>query len=125
MNKKLDKKVLIVEDDEDFVSILKIKFEGEGFLVVTADDGENGIEVAEKEKPDLILSDVLLPKIDGIEMVKKIRESDKNTPVIFLSNLTDVDHSSETEKLGSEYLIKASLKISDIVEKVKIKLGIS
>ena len=71
---KISKKILIVEDDEDFVFILEKKFTMEGFLVVTAKDGQEGAAVAEKEKPDLILSDILMPNVDGMAMAKKIRE---------------------------------------------------
>lgn len=125
MAKKLNKKVLIVEDDEDFLSILKMKFESEGFSIVTAQDGGEAIEVAEKEKPDLILSDVLLPKINGIEMAKKIRESNKEVQVVFLTNLTDAAYIDEIKKSDFSYLIKSDFKISDVVEKVKDKLGIN
>ena len=121
---KIDKKGWIIEDDEGFVSILKIKFEGDGFSVVTASDGEKGVEAAEQEKPDLILSDVLLPKMNGIEMGKKIKESDKNALIIFLTNLTDVASIEEVKKLGFGYLIKSDLSISDIVDKVKSKLKV-
>jgi len=124
MVKKINKKVLIVEDDEDFLSILKIKFESEGFSIISAADGEKAIEVAEQEKPDLILSDVLLPKVNGIEMAKKIKESNKNIVVVFLTNLTDVSYTDEIKKSGFGYLVKSDLKISDIVEKVKVKLGV-
>ena len=118
-------KILIVEDDEDFLSILKIKFTAEGFSVVTAKDGEEGIRVAEKEKPDLIFTDVLMPKMGGIEMAKKIKESNENALIIFLTNMKDSDDTSEVKKSGDfDYLIKSDLRINDIVEKAKIKLGL-
>lgn len=125
MAKKIGKKVLIVEDDKDFLSILKIKFTSEGFSVVTAEDGERAISVAEKEKPDLIISDVLMPKMDGIEMAKKIKESNKNVLVTFLTNIKDADYTKKIEESGEfDYLVKSDLGISDIVDKVKIKLGL-
>lgn len=120
-----NKKVLIVEDDKDFVFILKTKFESEGFLVVTAEDGEMGVGVAEKEKPDLIFSDILLPKFDGVEMVKKIRKFNKDVAIVFLTNLKDAGYTKNIGKIeGAEYLVKSDLRINDIVEKAKIKLGI-
>jgi len=124
MVKKIDKKVLIVEDDEDFVSILKIKFESEGFTIFTARDGESAVDVAQQEKPDLIISDVLLPKMNGIEMAKKLKETDKGVKIIFLTNLTDAGYAEEIKKMGCGYLVKSDLKISDIVDKVKEKLGL-
>ena len=82
---KINKKILIVEDDKDFLSILQTKFTGEGFLVVLAENGEEGVNMAKKEKPDLVFSDVLMPGMDGIEMAKKIKEFDKNILVVFLT----------------------------------------
>ena len=123
---QINKKILIVEDDKDFLFILQTKFTGEGFDVVTAENGEEGVEAAEKEKPDLIISDVLMAKMDGIEMAKKIREFDKEVLIIFLTNIKDVDYTKNIEKLGkSEYLIKSDIRISDIVDRVKINLGLS
>lgn len=125
MENKLNKKILIVEDDEDFTSILKIKFTSEGFDVVSAKDGEEGVSLAESEKPDLIISDVLMPKMDGLEMAKKIKGVNKNVIIIFLTNVKDIAYTENPEGLGgSEYLIKADLRINEIVEKVKAKLGI-
>ena len=123
---KIDKKVLIVEDDEDFLSILKIKFESEGFSVVTAENGEEGVSATEKEKPDLILSDVLMPRMNGMEMAKKIRETNKNVSIIFLTNIKDVDYTKNTEESGEfDYWIKSDMPIAEIVEKSKIKLGLN
>lgn len=123
--KKTSRKLLIVEDDEDFLSILKTKFIGDGFSVITAPDGENGISTAESEKPDLILSDFLLPRMNGLEMAQKIRETDKDTPIIFLTNINDADYTKKIEESHDfEYLIKSDVSISDIVEKVKTKLEI-
>jgi DNA-binding response OmpR family regulator len=125
MVQKIDKKVLLVEDDEDFLSILKIKFESEGLSVVTAKNGEEAVIAAEKEKPDLIISDILMPKMDGIEMAKKIKENDKSAVIVFLTNIKDVDYTSKIEKSGDfEYWIKSDLRIEEIVEKSKQKLGI-
>jgi len=118
---KQNKKILIVEDDEDFLSILKIKFETDGFSVKTANDGIMGLAEAEKEKPDIILSDMLLPKMDGMEMAKKIREANIDTPIIFLTNLKEENGAQRSQEF--DYLIKADLRIDQIVEKVKEKLN--
>ncbi len=124
--KKLNKKILIVEDDEDFVYILEKKFTMEGFKIVTAKDGQDGIVVTAKEKPDLILSDILMPKMDGMEMGKKIKESHPSIPIIFLTNLKDIDYTAGIQKSDMfDYLIKSDTRINEIVNQVKIKLGIS
>jgi len=125
MTEETNKKILVVEDDEDFLSILKIKFAGEGLSIITAINGDEGISMAESEKPDLIISDVLMPKMDGIEMIKKIRVFDKNVIVIFLTNIKDEDYIKSMKELGeTDYLIKADLRINEIVNKVKEKLNL-
>jgi two-component system alkaline phosphatase synthesis response regulator PhoP len=123
---KINKKILIVEDDKDFLYILQTKFAGAGFDVSTAENGEDGLEMAGKEKPDLIISDVLIPKMDGIQMVKKILEINKAVSIIFLTNIKDEEHNADTKELaGIEYLIKSEMRINDVVEKVKGKLGLA
>jgi DNA-binding response OmpR family regulator len=125
MAEEINKKILVVEDDEDFLSILKLKFVSEGLSIITAINGDEGISMAESEKPDLIISDVLMPKMDGIEMIKKIRTFDKNVIVIFLTNIKDEDYTKNMKELGeTEYLIKADLRINEIVNKVKEKLNL-
>ena len=122
---KTNKKILIVEDDEDFLYILQKKFTMEGFSIVSANDGEDGIIAAEKEKPNLILSDILMPKMDGITMAKKIREVNASVPIILLSNIKDVDYTKGAQKSGQfDFLIKSDTRINEIVEKVKAKLGL-
>ncbi len=126
MAKTINKKILIVEDDKDFLAILQKKFTAEGFSIIAAENGEEAIDIAEREKPDLILSDILMPKMDGLAMAKKIKEFNKNVPIIFLTNLKDTDYTDDMEKSGEfDYLIKSELRIDDIVAKSKIKLGLN
>ncbi len=121
---KNNKKILIVEDDEDFLFILKNKFTAEGFDIVTAKDGQDGIMVTEKEKPDLILSDVLMPKMDGITMAKTIKASNPGIPIILLTNIKDVETVMNAPQGTFDYLIKSDTRINEIVDKAKSKLSI-
>jgi len=124
MPKKASKKILIVEDDKDFASILKMKFESEGFCVVLAKDGQEGIDMADSEKPDLIFSDMLLPRVNGIDMAKTIREAKNKAEIIFLTNLEGASYAKESGQSEKfEYLIKSDVRISDIVSKAKEKLA--
>lgn len=117
-------KVLIVEDDEDFSSILNKKFTDEGFSVVIARNGETAVEDAEKESFDLILSDILMPQMDGIEMARKIREKNSTTQILFLTNIKDTEYTDEIKKLANtDILIKSELRIGEIVEQVRKRLG--
>ena len=87
---KQSKKILIVEDDEDFQFILKKKFSAEKFSVLCASDGQKGLEAALKEKPDLIMLDISMPVMDGMAMMKNLRQDawGKKVPIILLTNLS-------------------------------------
>jgi len=122
----IDKKILIVEDDKSFLWILKQSFESEGFSVILAPDGEAGLDMAEKEKPDLILADILMPKMDGITMGKKLKEKNIPSQIIFLTNLKDVDHINNAVELGKEtdYIIKSDVHVDQIIDMAKKRLGL-
>jgi DNA-binding response OmpR family regulator len=123
----LAKKILIVEDDKDFFWILQQSFTGKGFSLFFAHDGEEGLKIAEDEKPDLILLDILLPKMDGISMAKKLKENGFKTKIIFLTNLKDAEHISEAVETmeDTDYIVKSDLHVDHIIDRVKGKLGVS
>ncbi len=114
--------ILLVEDDTFLSGMYKTKFELEGFIVVTAEDGFKGFQLAKEQRPDIILLDILMPKMDGFEVLQKIRASDdtKNIPVILLTNLGQKDDVKKGLALGADgYLIKAHFMPSEVVTKVK------
>jgi DNA-binding response OmpR family regulator len=114
-------KILIVEDEEYLAEMYKIKFEQAGYAAVTARDGEEGFDLAKKEQPDLILLDLILPKLDGFKVLAKLRKepSTKKTKVFILSNLGQSDEVSKGMKTGADgYFIKANLTPSQLLEKV-------
>ncbi len=114
--------VLLVEDDAFLANIYKTKFEMEGFKVRVSENGEIGLKDAKKKKPDIILLDVLLPKMDGFTVLEHLKEDDdlKEVPVILLTNLGQKDDVEKGLALGAaDYLIKAHFKPSETVEKVK------
>jgi len=115
-------KILLIEDDPFLLSMYNTKFELENFLVITADDGEQGLKLALKEKPDVILLDILLPKKDGFEVLEELK-ADKNMkdiPVILLTNLSQKSEVERGLSLGAvDYLIKAHFMPSEIVTKIK------
>lgn len=121
------KKVLIVEDDQILRNILHEKFEGSGFIALVASDGTEGLQKSLSEHPDIIILDVLLPKMDGIQMLKKLREDawGATVPVICLSNLDpDAEILEEiNDSHPSYYLIKSNAELSDVVEKAKGTCG--
>lgn len=116
------KKILIVDDDSSLRNVLKDKINQEGFTALTAGDGEEGLKIGIKEKPNLILLDVIMPKINGIKMLKKLREDEwgKHVPVLLLSNDDDPEHIRETLKdNATDYLIKSDWELEDIIKKIK------
>jgi len=125
MEKFLSKIILIVEDDPSLLLSLKSKFEKEGFKVLTATNGKDGLKIAKSEKIDLILIDILLPEMDGISMAKEINKLKLGLPMIFLTNLSDIEHISKaiTENT-TDYLVKADWNINDVVDRVRERLKI-
>lgn len=121
-------KVLIVDDDAFLSGIYATKLELEGFQVVSARDGEEGLKAAMREKPDLILLDVLMPKLDGFEVLKRLKaEPDfKATPVIMLTNLGQKEDIEKGLADGAvDYLIKAHFVPAEAVDKIKKVLNMA
>lgn len=127
MEEKKSILVLLIEDDTFLANIYKTKFEMERFKISIADNGEAGLEEAKKKRPDVILLDILLPKLDGFAVLEKLKadQSLKDVPVILLTNLGQKDDVEKGLELGaSDYLIKAHFKPSEVVEKVRKVLKI-
>jgi len=123
--KKSNKKILIVEDDPNFTSILKEKLSREGFLISAAQDGKEGLLAFGNEKPDLIISDVLLPLLSGIDMAKRIKGKSPDLPIILLTNVKDSNYSDLIKSMKKvDYLIKSDVRLDDIVKMAKNKLKI-
>jgi DNA-binding response OmpR family regulator len=102
------------------------KFQREGFTVFEADNGKVGLELALKEKPEIILLDVVMPVMDGVTMLKLLREDrwGKTAKVVMLTNLNDSEEVLESLKAQAyDYLIKANWKLEDLVGLVRGKLG--
>jgi len=121
----MPKKILIVEDDNFMQKSLSFTLKEEGYEIIVASDGEVAILKLEKEKPDLILLDIILPKIDGFEVLEKLKDkkATKDIPVIILSNLGQKDDVEKGLSLGADgYIIKAHFKLEDVVKRIKLIL---
>lgn len=124
-----NKKILIVEDEEAIQKAISEAFSNQEFTTLTADDGEEGLSVSLKEHPDLILLDILMPKMDGMIMLQKLRldEWGKKVPVIILTNVSPNSNSVINSVLQNEpayYLVKSDVRLNGIVDKVKEVLKI-
>lgn len=115
--------LLIVEDDLALLKALISKFTKEGFNIIEAKNGQEGLKLALNKKPDLILLDIVMPRMDGLSMLKELRQDDwgKKVPVIILTNLSDVDYDIKEHNV-SDYLIKSDWNLQDIVKKVRDRL---
>lgn len=119
--KKEKPKILIIEDDNFLVKAYQIKFERAGFNVFIAMDGDEGLKMAEAEKPALIVLDLMLPKMNGFEFLKKIKSDEKmkGIPVVALSNLGQRADQEKAIALGAaEYFIKTEHTLEEIIEKI-------
>lgn len=128
MSKEKKLTVLVVEDDIFLADLYKTKFELEGFKTYVAYEGEKGYELAQKNKPDVILLDLILPKMSGFSILENLRTKAefKKTPIILLTNLSQKADIEKGLKMGgTDYLIKAHFMPSEVVEKIKKLAGAS
>ncbi len=116
--------ILIVEDEKMLLEMYKDRFEQEGFEVITAKDGEKGLKMALEKRPDLLVLDILLPKKEGTDVLKEVRESGewgKTVPIVMLTNLDSKDYILEAvdRYQPSYYFLKVNTELNDMVEKIK------
>ena len=122
----MENTILVVEDDLSLRSALADKLSHEGFLVLEASNGEEGLAQVQSQQPDLILLDIVMPRMDGVAMLKALRATPegKDTKVIVLTNLGENDKVAEALELGAyDYLVKSDWKIEDVIAKVRGVLG--
>lgn len=115
-------KILIVEDDKFLRDLIQQKLNKEGFVTLVAIDGEEGVRIAQTELPHLVLLDLILPGIDGFEVLKRLKGDSKTSsiPIVVLSNLGQKEDMDRTLKSGAEdFMVKAHFTPSEIVEKVR------
>ncbi|MFA5871436.1 MAG: response regulator [Parcubacteria group bacterium] len=129
MEQVTGKKLLIIEDELPMLRVLSDKFTLEGFSILEARNGEEGLEIALKTKPDLIILDLFMPVMDGKSMMEKLRQDPwgKDVPIIILTNLNP-DDKTLNEIIASGpayYFIKSKWKLEDLVKKIKEELEIS
>ncbi len=121
-------KILIIEDDPVFQHTLGEFLRAEGFKVFSAVDGEEGIKETQKQSPDLILLDIILPKKDGYEVIAELKKDPaaKNIPIVLLTNLGGVQDVEKALGLGATtYLVKSDYKLEEVVGKIKEILKIN
>lgn len=119
-------KIAIIEDDVAIAQMYRIKFEGEGYQVETADNGRLGLQLVETMKPDIILLDLMMPEMTGDEMLTKLRSTEwgKDIKVVILTNVGEQEIPENVKKLGvSAVILKADMTPKQVAELVKQQLG--
>lgn len=118
-------KIAIVEDDQAISQMYRIKFEAEGFVVETAENGKLGLELAEAMKPDVILLDLMMPEMNGDEMLEKLRKTTwgKSIKVVILTNMGEQEVPENVKKMGvSAIVLKADMTPRQVAELIKAQL---
>jgi len=120
------KTILIVEDELTMQRALKNKLEHAGYGIRVAIDGVEAIAEMQKGAPDLVLLDLIMPKLDGISVLRRMKSDEqlKNIPVVILTNLSSGDKVAEAMQLGTfDFLVKANYSLDDVLKKVRDRLG--
>jgi DNA-binding response OmpR family regulator len=119
-------KIAIIEDDQAISQMYRIKFEGEGYVVETAENGKIGLELAENMKPDIILLDLMMPEMNGDEMLTKMRKTTwgKSITVVILTNMGEQEIPEGVKALGvAAVILKADMTPRQVAELVKKQLA--
>lgn len=113
--------ILVVDDEQDILDLIEYNLKKEGFNVLKAENGEQGIQIAKEHNPDLVLLDIMMPKMDGIETVELIRSDEglKRTPVIFLTARSDEKTEIESLNKGGDDFITKPISTTKLVSRIK------
>jgi DNA-binding response OmpR family regulator len=120
----MGKKILIIEDELILAEALKERLKNKGYLVETVYDGESGLEKIRKSKPDLLILDILLPGINGYEVMEKIRNEKIALPILVVSNSGQPVETEKARNLGAnDFIIKVNFSLDDVEKRVKNLIG--
>ena len=120
MIKELLKRILIIEDEKPMAHALELKLTHAGFSAQSVGNGEEGLVLLEKEKFDLVLLDLVMPKMDGFGVLEEIKKKGIKTPVMVQTNLAQEEDEKRVKALGAkEFFIKSNTPIAEIVEQIK------
>lgn len=120
------KKILLIEDEKLLADLLQRKLADQGYYVFVAGDGETGLQLVKEKRPDLVLLDLLLPRLNGLEVLEEIRNDEelRKIPVIIVSNSGQPVEIDKAKELGAkDWLVKTEFDPTEVVEKVKKQIG--
>ena len=116
-------KILLVEDEETLAMVIKDTLEGQNFIIQTASNGEEGLRLFFDLRPDVLVADVMMPRMDGFEMVRRIRQTDKHTPVLFLTARSAINDVVEGFELGANDYLKKPFGMQELIVRIKALVG--
>ena len=120
------KKVLVVDDEADFTELTKMRFEASGYDVIVLNSGERTLETIKKEKPDAVLLDIMMPGMDGLTVLKKIRAHDSKLPVFMVTAFSNEERIKLAEKLNaSGFIVKARQDIAEEIGNITSAIEIA
>ena len=120
------KKILVIEDEDLLIDLLQKKLEGSGYSVFLARNGEEGLKLMRENRPDIVLLDIIMPKMGGFEVLEKMAEDDslKKIPVVIISNSGQPVELDRAKKLGvKDWLIKTEFDLDEVLKKVIAQIG--
>lgn len=122
---KQSKRILAVDDENDVLLIIRTALQSDGYTVMTASNGMDGLALAEDERPDLIMLDLMMPEMDGMEVLRRLKQSEKTShiPVIILTGVSDRDKIRQALNQGTSYYIVKPFDYHDLISKAKLALS--
>ena len=119
------KKILVVDDEPDFLDMIKMRLEANDYAVITAADGKEALDKVEAEKPDAVLLDVLMPGMDGLEVLKKLREKHKTLPVYIITAFSSEERFKLANKFTASGFIVKTSNLKKEIDNITTALGLS
>ncbi|MGN0282428.1 MAG: response regulator transcription factor [Prevotella sp.] len=116
-------KVLLVEDETTLAVIIRDTLKSQGFQVMTADNGEHGLQIFFRERPDVVVADVMMPNMDGYEMVRRIRSKDITTPILFLTALSETEDVVRGFESGANDYLRKPFGMLELIVRIKALVG--
>ena len=116
-------KILLVEDEATLAIIIRDTLNSQGFKVITAENGERGLQLFFHERPDVVVADVMMPNMDGFEMVKRIRNKDVTTPILFLTALSETEDVVRGFEAGANDYLRKPFGMLELIVRIKALVG--
>ena len=116
-------KILLVEDEATLAIIIRDTLNSQGFQVITAENGEHGLQLFFHERPDVVVADVMMPNMDGLEMVKRIRNKDVTTPILFLTALSETEDVVRGFEAGANDYLRKPFGMLELIVRIKALVG--